>query len=228
MTQLRPERFLRDGRTNAVLSWAVVVALAVVGLASFASLRPVAAVMALLFAGVAVVPPVVEAAWNRTYPWTLLVLSATPTYVRAYGSGLPETFAVFVGVATLALVFVLDVHLVTDVQLSTGLTTFFVVVATMGLTGFWAVGQWALDAGFGSGFVGTNEQLMWGFVTATVAGFLSALVFERYLLSSTADSAEPTAGTGPEARTDAGADAEASTESDAEASTESETEAETR
>lgn len=182
--------------------------------------------MAFLFAGVAVVPPVVETAWNRTYPWTLLVLSTTPTYVRAYGSGLLETFAVFVGVATFALVFVLDVHLVTDVRLSTGLTTFFVVVATMGLTGFWAVGQWALDAGFGSGFVGTNAQLMWGFVTATVAGVLSALVFERYLLGSTVESGESE--TGAQAETETGPGTEAETGTDADAETDAGTEAETR
>ena len=181
---------MRDGRTNAALSWLVVGAHAVVAVDSAVSLRFVAAGMALLFAGVAVVPAVAESAWTRAYPWTLLVISASPTYVRAYGSGLLETFAVFVGVATLALIFVLDVHLLTEVQLSTAFTTAFVVVATMGLTGFWAVLQWALDAALGVGFVATNDHLMWGFVTATIAGVLSALVFERYLLGATVEAEE--------------------------------------
>lgn len=190
MARLRPERFVREGRTNAALSWAVVAAHTAVAVDSVVSFRFVAAAMALLFAGVAVVPALTGPAWTRAYPWTLLVISASPTYVQAYGSGLLETFAVFVGVATFALVFVLDVHLLTEVQLSTAFTTFFVVVATMGLTGFWAVFQWVLDAWFGSGFVGTNDQLMWGFVIATGAGVLTALVFERYLLGAAVESRE--------------------------------------
>ncbi|WP_137283654.1 hypothetical protein [Halorussus salinisoli] len=190
MPQLQPERFVRDGRANAALAWVVVGSLAVTALDSLASFRLVAAAMALLFAGVAAVPTFVEGDWARTYPWGLLAISASPAFVRAYGSGVAVTFAVFVGVATLALVAVLDVHLLTDVRLSTAFTTFFVVVATMGLTGFWAVFQWTLDSSFDSGFLDTNEQLMWGFVTATVAGVLSALVFERYLLGATVESEE--------------------------------------
>lgn len=187
MAQLHPERFLRDGPRNALLAWAVVVALAATGLASLAAFKLVAAIMAFLFAAVAVVPTVAERSWSRTYPWTLLVLSAAPTYLRVYGSDVVQAFAVFVGVATFALVAVLDVHLLTDVRLSTAFTTFFVVVATVGLTGFWAVLQWALDLAFGSGFPETNARLMWGFVTATVAGVLSAIVFERYLLEAAVD-----------------------------------------
>jgi len=189
MSQLRPERFIREGRANAALSWLVVGGLVAVGLLALASFRLVAAAMAFLFTAVAVVPAVVAVNWTNTYPWSLLVVATSPTYVQVYGSGVVETFAVFVGVATLALVVVLDVHLLTDVRLSTAFTTFFVVVATMGLAGFWAVLQWALDLSFASGFLDTNEQLMWGFVVATVAGVLSALVFERYLLEAAVESA---------------------------------------
>lgn len=194
MTQLQPERFVREGRANAAFSWLVVAGLAVTALDSIASFRPVAAAMALLFAAVAVVPAAVGDSRTSAYPWTLLAISAAPAYVQSYGSGVVETFAVFVGVATLALVAVLDVHLLTRVRLSTAFTTAFVAVGTMGLAGFWAVLQWALDLAVGSGFPETNAQLMWGFVTASVAGVLTALVFERYLLGAAVESEEAVGG----------------------------------
>ncbi|WP_439027050.1 hypothetical protein [Haloarchaeobius sp. DT45] len=94
-----------------------------------------------------------------------------------------ETVATFADAAALAAIALLTVALVqqfSSLRMTTGFGMLFVVVATMGLTGFWAVARWAAADALGLTFVATNAALMHEFATASLAGFLVAVFFGPY------------------------------------------------
>lgn len=178
--QLPEEWFVRDARVNAAISWVVTVVLAGIAVAAFlAGLLAVLAVAAVA-TFVAVVPPLVAGAWTRTISWPLLAIAAIPLVV---GTGQPGFFGeVIIGlsVATLALLVVVALQLVTTVRMTPNYAIAFVVIATLATAGFWAVGSAASAVLVGTAFVETNDELMYVFTATAVAGVGAGLVFRWY------------------------------------------------
>ena len=178
--QLPEEWFVRDERLNAGIAWAITAVLAATAVVAFlAGLLAMTAVAAVATV-VAVVPPLVARTWTRTVSWPLLLVSAVPL---AVGTGQPGFFGdvvVGVSVATLALLVVVALQLVTAVRMTPGFAVVFVVVATLATAGFWAVGSAASAVLFGTAFLQTNEQLMTLFTAAAVAGVGAGLLFRWY------------------------------------------------
>ncbi|WP_267640260.1 hypothetical protein [Haloarchaeobius amylolyticus] len=94
-----------------------------------------------------------------------------------------ETVGTFADAAALAAIALLAVAMLqgfTSLRMTTGFGMLFVLVVTMGLTGFWAVVRWAGADALGVTFVATNETLMHEFAAASLAGFLVAVFFGPY------------------------------------------------
>ncbi|MFC7099018.1 hypothetical protein [Halobaculum marinum] len=178
--QLPEEWFVRDERVNAAVSWVVTAVIAAIAvLAFFAGLLAILTI-ASVAAFVAVVPPLVAQRWTRTVSWPLLVIAAIPL---AVGTGQPGFFGevvIGVSVATLALLVVVALQLVTSVRMTPGFAIAFVVVATLATAGFWAVGSAASNVLFGTRFVQTNDELMYVFTAAAIAGVVAGLLFRWY------------------------------------------------
>ncbi|MFC6976685.1 hypothetical protein ACFQL1_21475 [Halomicroarcula sp. GCM10025709] len=68
----------------------------------------------------------------------------------------------------------------TPVRMSTGFSAFFVVVATVGFAGFWAVFAWGAHLLFGTPFVETGDELMLSLSVKTAAGLVIGLGFEWF------------------------------------------------
>jgi hypothetical protein len=149
----------------------------------------------------------VRRSWTAAGPWPLLVLATAPLLVRAFGptavvdalASLPggarllaasaglvspaaaleflAGYADAVGLATAAVLVVAELQTFTAVRLTVPFAGLYVVVATMGLTGLWAVVRWVADP---LAAPATNAALMWEFAAATAAALVAGGVFARY------------------------------------------------
>lgn len=189
---------LRSG--GAAVTWLLAGAVCVLGVIAGTRIGPAWAGLAGLLVLVTVLPALASRRLRNVPPWPLLVIGAvpiavrtvTPTEVDSLGS-LPErlpgrtvevlvTFADAAALAALALLVVAVLQQFTSIRMTTRFGSFFVVVTTVGLAGFWAVARWAgqqyltLD----TGFVTTNRALMVEFAATLAAGVLVALLFGPY------------------------------------------------
>lgn len=174
------ERLFRDGQTNAVMAWAMVMVLAIVFTESAldADLGWVAFVAV---AGViAVVPPVAYRDWRVMLPWELLALALAPILVRGLLGGQLGTFAYYLSVAGLALLITVELHTFTSLSVTPWFAVAFVVLTTLASAAGWAILRWNLDRTFGTSYLSSNEALMTEFLWVTVAGFAAGLLFESY------------------------------------------------
>ncbi|MDG5777743.1 hypothetical protein QA599_14905 [Haloarculaceae archaeon H-GB1-1] len=181
---------LRSQRVNAILAWLLVgllVAAAVNGVRKgellWAGFATVVGTLTLL-------PPFGMRDLEAMLPWEVVLLAGLPVLGRTFAT-VPVTgqVATYLSVAALALVVTVELQLFTPVEMNVPFAIAFVVIATMATAGLWAVTRWLADAFLGTNFFhvpGLTEaemerQLMWEFVTSTVAGFLAGIVFEYYV-----------------------------------------------
>jgi len=181
MSQALPEEwFVTDSRANAWVTWILTAILVVAAVGySFAGLL-VGAAFAAVAAGVAVVPPLVSRSWTHALPWPLLFVAALPLVLGPLQTGLLGELFLGVGVAALGMLVVNALQLTTTLRMTPGFAAVFVVIATLAVAGFWAVGS-AFDAAYlGGTFLETNDALMGVFTDALLAGLAAGLVFWWY------------------------------------------------
>ncbi|MFB6170747.1 MAG: hypothetical protein ABEJ06_06320 [Haloarculaceae archaeon] len=180
---------IESQRTNAVLSWVLVVFVVGVAVASFLEADLLWTGFALVVAALAVYPAVRLGSLYAMLPWEVLVLAALPLLGRVVATvPLTGALATYLSVAALALVLAVELHVFTPVRMNHTFAIVFVVVATMATAGIWAVVRWLSDIYLGTALLvgpgqtpGAAEQaLMWEFVFSTVAGVLGGVVFELY------------------------------------------------
>ena len=178
--QLPEEWFVRDERINAAIAWFFTAVLVAVAVLSFLSGLLVSTALAAVAAFVAVVPALASRIWTRTVSWPLVLLASLPL---AFGTAQPGFFREFVvglSVATLAMLVVVALQLVTSVRMTPAFAVFFVALTTTATAGFWAVGSAASAAWFGTRFVETNDELMVIFTAALLSGIVGGLLFRWY------------------------------------------------
>lgn len=177
---------VRDTQRNARVAWAVVGLLVGLAVQALLSAAPLRASFITVVVVLAVLPPLVYRSSGVMLPWGLLVLVAVPGVVYEFaGPGVLSEFSTYVGVAAVALVVAVELHLFTRVDMSPRFAVGFVVVTTMATAGLWALVRWASDLWLGTSFLlgagpeaAVEEALMWGFVYSTAAGLLAGMGFE--------------------------------------------------
>ncbi len=179
MTELE-DWFVRDTEANAALSWillGIVVAFAVTAVL-FDQL--VVAGFAIAVAAVGIAPMVASGSWREMLPFPFLLVAAFPLAVGVFRPDFATEFVSALAIATLALLVVVDLHLLTAVRMTPGFAVFFVVITTMAVAGFWAVGAGFAHDTWGTPFVQTNRRLMYVFIAATTGGLVAGGVFRWY------------------------------------------------
>jgi len=174
-------RLVIDERWNASLAWVLTVLVLLVAIESLV----VGDLLWTAFAATVSVLALLPAAAFRTprvmLPWEVLGLAALPIVARAFGSGQIGEFATYLSVAALALIIAVELHTFTAVEMTYWFAVLFVVVTTMATAGIWAVVRWVADIYLGTGFITSEEALMWEFVSSTIAGLGAGVVFEFYI-----------------------------------------------
>ena len=174
------DRLFRDGRTNAVIAWALTVVLAGVFVNSVVAID-FQWVLFTAFVGVVVLlPPVVYRGWRVMLPWELLLLALAPVLVRGLVGGTLGTFATYVALAGLALLVVVELHTFTTLRVTHWFAVVLVVLTTLAAVGAWTVLRWNADRFLGTSYLIDNETLMMEWLYVTLAGVVAGLLFDGY------------------------------------------------
>lgn len=175
MSQTLPEEwFIKNASVNAVLAWVLTALLGVTAALHFLFGSLVVVGIAATATVVAVVPAVVLRSWRRTVPWPLLALAVLALLVGFGPSFLGDT------IVALAMLVVVTLQLTTPVRMTPDFAIGFVVIATLGTAGLWALGSAASARYLGTSFVETNEQLMIVFTATLLASLVAGVVFRWY------------------------------------------------
>lgn len=185
---------LADTRTNAILAWVVVGIIALVVIESAVTGDYLWAIFAVVVGLIAVTPALATGRRWEMPPWEIVLLAGLPVVGRAVATlQITSTVATYLSIAALALLIAVNLHTFTDVEMSVGFAVLFVVVATLGAAGLWAVLRWLSDVYLSTelllvpdenGVVDRElieERLMWEFVASGVAGLVAGLFFEGYI-----------------------------------------------
>lgn len=180
MSRAELDRLLESKRANALLAWIFVAFVAIVAVVSLVRGQLLWAIFAASVVVLSVLPAVALRSPLVMVPWEVLALAALPTLARAFQSPVSGV-ATYLAVAALALIVAVELHLFTSVEMSYRFAVGFVVIATLAAAGGWAVIRWVADLYLGTGFLSSEDALMWEFVASTVAGVGAGLFFEGYV-----------------------------------------------
>jgi hypothetical protein len=174
------DRLFRDGRTNAVIAWALVAVLAGVFVDSVVDVDLQWVLFTAFVAVVVLLPPVAYREWRVMLPWELLVLALFPILVRGLFGGTLGTFATYVALAGLALLVVVELHTFTTLRVTHWFAVVLVVLTTLAAVAAWTVFRWNADRFLGTSYLVDNETLMTEWLYVTLAGVVAGLLFDGY------------------------------------------------
>lgn len=170
----------RDSRTNAILAWLLVGVLAAVFVESLADRDLLWVVFVATVAVIVLLPPLSFREWRVMLPWELLVLALLPILVRGLFGGSLGTFAVYLSVAGLALIVVVELHMFSSLRLTHWFAIVLVVLTTTASVAGWTIVRWNLDRLLGTSYLTTNEALMIEWVWVILAGLVAGILFDSY------------------------------------------------
>nr|WP_199234157.1 hypothetical protein [Halorubrum sp. GN11_10-6_MGM] len=173
-------RFLRSGRTNALVAWAMVTVLAGVFVESLFDfdLLPMAIVAAMI---VVVLAPAISARNAKVMlPWEVLGLALLPVLVRALFGGEVGTFAAYLALAAFALIITVELHMFTTLRVTHWFAVVFVVMTTLATAAVLTVLRWNADRMLGTNLLTTNKALMIEWLYVTLAGLVAGVLFDAY------------------------------------------------
>lgn len=176
----RLARLFRDGRTNALVAWAMVAMLVVVFVESLLDFDLLPMVLVAAMAAVVVAPAVAARNPRVMPPWEVLGLALLPVLVRTLLGGELGTFATYLAIAAFALIITVELQMFTTLRVTHWFAVLFVVMATMATAAAWTVLRWNADRMLGTAYLTTNEALMLEWIYVTLAGLVAGVVFNFY------------------------------------------------
>jgi len=128
----------------------------------------------------------------RALPWEMTMLLSAPLllHISAGARSMNERFAWWDDLTSLAFAFSLatigflltvELQMYTDVRMNRPFAIFFVVMFTLGASGFWEVGEYVDDRVFGSNFLNSNNDAMTTLLWTLIGGILMGFVYDLYL-----------------------------------------------
>ncbi|MGQ3720311.1 hypothetical protein [Natrialba aegyptia] len=208
MSRSTLDTLIADGRTNAIASWLLVIAIAGIGLSELLLGEVLWTTFAATLLVLALLPSIAFRSPLVMLPWEVLLLAALPMLGMALdATGLTGHFASYLSVAAIALVLAVELQMFTTVRMTPGFAVIFVIVSTLSAAALWALLRWSIGGLLDTPFTGTHDEIMWEFVYSAVAGLGSGIVFEVYFrrLGRLDQSYSiPSAATPPNSRSDPG------------------------
>ena len=181
MSRAALEDLIGDSRTNAVLSWLLVAAIALIGLGEFVTGGLLWTTFAAVLVALALLPPLTVRSWAAMIPWEVLLLAALPVVGLVLGSDrLTGNFVSYLSVAAIALVVAVELQTFTTVRMTASFAVIFVAITTMATAALWALFRWSTTGLLGVPFPSDHDAVMWEFVYSTLAGLGAGVVFELY------------------------------------------------
>ena len=128
----------------------------------------------------------------RALPWEMTLLLASPLLLHISGGSrlMLEHFgwwddftalAFAFSLATIGFLLTVELHMYTSVRMNRPFAVFFVVMFTMGTSGFWQVGEYIGDVVNHTHNLVSNREVMTSFVWVLVGGILMGFVYDLYM-----------------------------------------------
>ena len=174
------EKLFRDGRTNAIIAWALVTILTAVFVESVLGADYPWILFVSVVGFVVLVPPVAFREWRVMLPWELLILALLPILARGLVGGTVGTFASYLSLAALALLVIVELHMFTELTLTHWFAIGLVVLTTLAAVAAWTVFRWNADRFLGTTYLTSNDALMTEWLYVTIAGLVAGVLFDGY------------------------------------------------
>lgn len=172
-------RVVRDDRMNAAAGWLLLSIVAFDGVDNLLRNVPLWGGFELILVLVAATPALAARDWTVTVPWPLPAVAALAVVGRTAGA--PFEVTVYLAIATLALIVVVELETFAAVELSRRFAVFFAALTTMAIQALWTVAQFYSDSWLGTAFLRSQTELQWDFVVVTVVGVVLAGSFQVYV-----------------------------------------------
>ena len=127
----------------------------------------------------------------RALPWEMTLLLAAPMLLHiSSGSGVMldhfeswhiTDLAFAFSLATIGFLLTVELRMYTDVRMNRPFGMFFVVMFTMGISGFWQVIEYIGDIVNDTNNLVSNRHVMMSFVWVLIGGTLMGFVYDLYL-----------------------------------------------
>jgi len=181
-------KLFKNGRTNAIISWLLVGVLGLVFVESLFDFDRLWMLFVAVTTVIVLVPPLAHREWRMMLPWELLTLALLPILVRALAGGEIGIFGYYLSVAALALLVTVELHMFTELRLTSWFAVLFVVLTTLASVAAWSVVRWNMDRQLGTEFLiqpgvdqdAANAALMVEFIWVTLAGLVAGVLFDAY------------------------------------------------
>lgn len=204
----RLSKILKDTHLNALISWAMVILLLVLGVVNLADGRLTWSVLIAALLVIIVAPALLLRKLSIMPSWYFVVLAIMPivgntTAYHFFFTSIPIYFSV----ATIALLLAAEINWFTSVRMDSKFAVLLVVITTLAISGLWHLLHWLLDINFDTAFLldgrsqeAVNAAVMHDFIYATLAGVAAGVIFGWYFSSakpfkSVVPSSRPSGGT---------------------------------
>jgi hypothetical protein len=125
----------------------------------------------------------------KALPWEMTILLSSPILLHiSEGSRLMSehvawwddvtSLAFAFSLSTIGFLLTVELHMYTSVRMNRAFSSFFVMMFTLSMSGFWLLGEYIGDEVFGTSTLQTNDavmvQLLWTMIGGLLMGFLYA------------------------------------------------------
>lgn len=182
------------GRTNAVIGWVLLGAVALSAVHSLVTRQFLWSGFEVLFVGLAALPAAVSGDWRVLVPWPLLLVGAVALVGQSLG--FHQELTGYTAVAAAALLAVGELEAFTEVEMTSRFAVAFAVLTTMAIQAVWTVARFFSDQWLGSDYVQGQTQIQLDFVYVTLVAVVVAAAFELYFRETDADDSPEEPATG--------------------------------
>lgn len=182
------------GRTNAILGWVLLGAVALSAVHSLVTRQFLWSGFEVLFVGLAALPAAVASDWRVLVPWPLLLVGAVA--IVGQSLGFHQELTGYTAVAAFALLAVGELEAFTAVEMTSRFAVAFAALTTMAIQGVWTVARYFSDLWLGSDYVQSQTQIQLDFVYVTLVAVAVAAAFELYFRETDTDDSPEEPATG--------------------------------
>lgn len=168
----------RNVTANAMLGWAFVGIVIVIGAMSLLMAPLLGGLLAVVAAGILAVPAVLCRDWRVMLPWPLGLVVAVGVTARTMG--VASEVAGYVAISSVALAAVVEIDSFTDVEMSRRFAVLFAVMTTIAFQSWWTIASYYSDQWFSTSFIQSQAELQWDLVAVMIVSLVMGRLFMWY------------------------------------------------
>jgi hypothetical protein len=127
----------------------------------------------------------------KALPWEMTILLSFPILLHvSEGSRLMServawwddvtSLAFAFSLSTIGLLLTIELHMYTSVRMNRTFSSFFVMMFTLSMSGFWLLGEYIGDELFGTSNLQTNDEIMVQLLWTLIGGLLMGFLYAAY------------------------------------------------